>query len=102
MNDDRSQGGFENRLRAALVDRAASVSAPVDEAGISAVASRARRRQARRRWEAVALALVVVAGAGLGYAVSSAGGGRQQVAGRAGAIGPVGPHHLSQKNGVLV
>ena len=99
MNDDRSQGGFEGRLRAALVHRAGSVSAPVDEAGISAVASRARQRQARRRWETVALALVVVAGSGLGYAVSSGRGGRQQVAGRS---GPVGPHHLSQEDGVLL
>jgi hypothetical protein len=43
-----------------------------------------------------------VAGSGLGYAVSSGGGGRQGGKQVAGSSGSVGPHHLSQRDGVLV
>jgi len=36
--NDRSRTGFEDRLRAALSDRAASVSAPAEVSGMASVA----------------------------------------------------------------
>jgi len=101
--NDRSRTGFEDRLRAALSDRAASVSAPAEVSGMASVAAGARRRHTRRRWEAAALALVVVMAAGLGAVVSSGGGSPRQTAGRAGAgAGAAGGHRLDRRDGVLV
>ncbi|MGD0378824.1 MAG: hypothetical protein ABSC30_02450 [Acidimicrobiales bacterium] len=102
---DPSQGSFEERLRAALSRRAASVSAPVDGDAVSSVATGARRRQNRRRWEAGSLALVVMLGAGLGAAVTSGGGGRQpaqRASGPTSGGGAPGRHHLARRDGVLI
>ncbi len=64
MNDDHG-AGFEDRLRAALVARARSVSAPADVSAVTSVAQGARRRHSRRRWEAATLSIVVVMAVGL-------------------------------------
>ena len=99
--NDRSRPGFEERLRAALVDRAASVSAPAEMSGAAGVAARARRRHTRRRWEAATLALVVVMAVGLGAVVSSGGAPPRRTAANAG-VGSAGRHRLDRRDGVLV
>ena len=106
MSDDRSQsgGGFEERLRDAPAGGPRSVSAPVDGAAMSSVATGAHRRHNRRRWEAGSLALVVALGTGLGFAVSSGGGGQQQAERGSGTsnAGAPGRHHLPRRDGVLI
>jgi hypothetical protein len=103
---DQSHGGFEERLRAALTNRAAAVSASADAPGVSAVAARARQRRARRRLEAGTLALLVVIGAGVGVAVGTSGsksgsGGGSGVGQAAARAGTAGGHHLDRSDGVL-
>jgi len=102
--NDKARADFEDRLRAALVDRARSVSAPIDGTAMSSVAQRARQRHVRRRWEAATLTLVVVLAVGLSVVVASGGGGPRQVAGRAGTVGGhgVGGHGVDRRDGVLV
>jgi len=97
MNDDHG-AGFEDRLRAALLSRARSVSAPADATAVTSVAHGARRRHSRRRWEAATLAVVVVMAVGLSVVVTSGGGAPRQVAGHAGFPGG----RLDRRDGVLV
>ena len=94
---DTSRPGFEDRLRHALAHRAGSVSAPPDDAALSAVAARARVRHARRRWEAATLAVVVVMAVGLSVAVTSGGGAPRQAIGHS-ELG----RHLARPDGVLL
>ncbi|HEY5026040.1 MAG TPA: hypothetical protein VII76_13775 [Acidimicrobiales bacterium] len=103
--NDTSGGNFEDRLRAALVERAGLLSAPPDGAGMSHVAARARLRHTRRRWEAATLAVVVVMAVGLTAAVTSGGAGPRETAGRPivpGHAGSPGGHRLDRRDGVLL
>jgi len=98
--NDTSGGNFEDRLRAALVERAGLLSAPPDGAGMSHVAARARLRHTRRRWEAATLAVVVVMAVHFGLGVEHAG---LDVAGlddrRMGGPGRAGGHRGCRENG---
>jgi hypothetical protein len=99
MSDHTPGTGFEDRLRAALVGRADSVSAPADSGAMSTVAVRARQRHTRRRWGAAALALVVVLAAGVGVAVGTGSGDHRPEARQLGALGH---HGLARRDGVLL